>query len=276
MEIRRLTPDDTDAVLRLVGLAGWNQTAADIRRLLALEPDGCFAACDGGRVVGTTTTTTYGTALAWVGMVLVDPDFRRRGIASALMDAALEHLRRRGVGTVKLDATPAGRQVYERLGFVDEALFERWSGIAPEGAVAGPGGSWEEIAALDRAAFGADRGALLRAAIADTPFPVVVERDARGEASGYALARPGSRAKYVGPVIAADIAAARRLLSMMLAQLGAGPVFLDVNTDFPGATDLLREFGFTRQRELLRMRFGPDAAVGRSARVFAIAGPAVG
>jgi hypothetical protein len=75
VEIRRLTPGDAAAVLRLCDLAGWNQTEADVLRLLALEPEGCVAACADGRVVGAATTTAYGTALAWVGMVLVDPEF---------------------------------------------------------------------------------------------------------------------------------------------------------------------------------------------------------
>src|SRR5207248_11680694 len=100
VEIRRLVSDDVAAVLRLRDLAGWNQTRADVLRLLVLEPEGCFAACDGGRVIGTATATDYGTALGWVGMVLVDPEFRRRGVATALMGAALDHLRRRGVTTV--------------------------------------------------------------------------------------------------------------------------------------------------------------------------------
>lgn len=276
MEIRRLTPDDLTAMLRLCDVAGWNQTESDLHRLLALEPDGCFAAWDGGRLVGTTTTTTYGTALAWVGMVLVDPAFRRRGIASALIEAALEYLRRCGVTTVKLDATPEGRGVYERFGFVPECVLERWEVVAPPpvgGEVSR--GTWDAIAAGDRAAFGADRGALLRSLIADTRPPVVVE-DVGNDVIGYAFARPGSRAWYVGPVVADDIGAARTLLAVTLPGLGGGPVFVDVNVEFPGAVDLLRDRGFARRRDLLRMRLGPDAGVGRSPRVFAIAGPEVG
>src|SRR5207253_338766 len=87
----------------------------------------------------------YGRA-GWVGMVLVDPEFRRRGVATALMGAALDHLRRRGVTTVKLDATPAGRSVYERLGFEPESLLRRWAGEAPAGGAAdAPAGTWDDV-----------------------------------------------------------------------------------------------------------------------------------
>jgi len=276
VEIRRLSQGDAVALLRLCALAGWNQTGPDLARLLALEPGGCFAACAGGRLVGTTTTTTYGTELAWVGMVLVDSEFRRRGVATALMRAALDYLRGRGVVTVKLDATPEGRPVYERLGFVQEGLLERWAGDAPV-RVAEPAevGTWHDVAALDRAAFGADRGPLLRSVAADAGPPLLA-RDARGEVCGYALTRSGSRAGYAGPVVAADAATARHLFAAALARLAGGPVFFDLNTDFPGAAELAGGFGLARQRELVRMRLGPDARVGLSRRVFAIAGPEVG
>ena len=42
---------------------------------------------------------------------------RRRGIATALVEAALAEARRLALGRIRLHATPAGRAVYERLGF---------------------------------------------------------------------------------------------------------------------------------------------------------------
>ena len=38
---------------------------------------------------GVVTTTRYGNELAWIGMMLVHSEYRRRGIATALMDAAI-------------------------------------------------------------------------------------------------------------------------------------------------------------------------------------------
>jgi hypothetical protein len=39
---------------------------------------------------------------------------------------------------------------------------------------------------------------------------------------------------------------------------------------------LLRDLGFVYERDLLRMRLGPDPHVSHSPKVFAIAGPEVG
>lgn len=277
MDIRNLTPDDTDEMLQLCAMAGWNQTSADIRRLLELEPNGCFAARETDRLIGTVTTTTFGLKLAWVGMVLVHPEFRQRGIATTLIRRALDYLRMRGVSTIRLDATPAGRPLYERQGFVPEGNLERWSGeFAQVRVPTTVGGTWENISELDSAVFGADRSALLRSVLADSPYPLFLSRNESGELSGYAFARAGSRAVYIGPLIAADLTVARELLLTALGGVGQGTIFIDVNMNFEGAADLLRSLGFSRQRDLLRMRIGPDSVAELASRVFAIAGPEVG
>lgn len=277
MEIRRLTFDDIGSMMRLRDLAGWNQTEADLRRLLMLEREGCFAACVGGRVVGTATTTTYGSDLAWIGMVLVDPEHRRRGIATALMEQALACLRARGIRTIKLDATPAGRSVYERLGFIAENVVERWSGTAHGKFVEGTHTTdWRDVAALDRLVFGADRGELMRSMLADAATPLLVRWGQERNVAGYACGRAGVRDGYIGPVVGDGVDTVRALLSPAFARFEGRLVNVDIVAEFPGAIELMRDLGFERQRELLRMRLGPAIQLASLPRVFAIAGPEVG
>ena len=107
--------------------AGWNQLPSHWEMMLVLEPDGCFVATSGTRLVATVTTTTHGDRLAWIGMMLVDPEFRGRGIARRLMGAAIDSIRAKGIATIGLDATPAGMPVYSKLGFVRETSMQRWS-----------------------------------------------------------------------------------------------------------------------------------------------------
>jgi GNAT superfamily N-acetyltransferase len=49
--------------------------------------------------------------------VFVEPAWRRRGVASAVVAAVMERLREEGVGAAALAATEDGAPVYERLGF---------------------------------------------------------------------------------------------------------------------------------------------------------------
>lgn len=53
----------------------------------------------------------------WILNVYVEPEFRRRGIARAMMLAAIEHCRAQGLPFVSLHASDEGRPLYESLGF---------------------------------------------------------------------------------------------------------------------------------------------------------------
>jgi ribosomal protein S18 acetylase RimI-like enzyme len=59
--------------------------------------------------------------------VYVEPEWRRRGVAEALMRTLLGSLAERGIRRIVLHASPDGRRLYERLGFVrtNEMRFDR-------------------------------------------------------------------------------------------------------------------------------------------------------
>ena len=275
MNIRLLFESDIPAAMQLKDAAGWNQTENDWRRLLALEPNGCFAAMRDGRLVGTTTTTTYGNELAWIGMVLVDLEQRRQGIATQLMNVALDYLKER-VATVKLDATALGKPVYERFGFRVESVFERWSGTANALNTENTGHDGiGDLLALDRYAFAADRSKLIEKLIDDACVPPILLRAPDGVLSGYALARKGTKADYVGPVVTKSAKHIETLLDQVLSELQGRRIYIDFNTECGASTSVLSDRGFVKERELIRMSTWA-AAEKTSPFVIAIAGPEVG
>jgi GNAT superfamily N-acetyltransferase len=271
--VRTLTPADLPALMRIKEAAGWNQTATDWHNLLDLAGETCFGLeCDGG-VVATTTAVCYGRRLAWIGMVLTDPAYRRRGFGRRLMEHALEALEARGVEWIKLDATEMGAPLYKDLGFADECSIERWGAIgrdgaagrAPAGFRAGFTADWT---ALDLAACGADRTELL------ARLATMGAAEIAGE--GYGMGRPGSQAAYFGPCVSRSAEAARELLTWFLAKHAGEPVYWDLLPSNTEAVRLAREFGFAPLRRLTRMarRGAPGGAAlaHDDSRVFAIAG----
>jgi GNAT superfamily N-acetyltransferase len=250
--IRLLTPADLPQAVRLSTEAGWNQTPSDWLRLLTLEPAGCFAAeCD-GEVAATATAVRYGSRLAWIGMVLTREPYRGRGLATRLMRRTLEYLEQAGVACVKLDATDAGRPLYERLGFRGEYPVERWVRDGEPGVAPPPGQRpvppLDDLLPLDQEAFGADRAALLgllRAA----------GEGCRG-ADGFALDRPGRRRRHFGPCVARGEEAARRLACDFRERHGFEPALWDLPPQHAAAAALAAELGFQPARRLLRMRRG--------------------
>lgn len=245
-EVRLLTAADIPEGMRLKEAAGWNQTEADWRRVLALEPEGCFAIeCD-GEVRATTTAVCFGQELAWVGMVLTDAQYRGRGFARRLMEHTLAYLRGKRVAWIKLDATDMGRPLYERLGFREEGTIERWikqAGAAP--AHSGAVSPFDFDAALDRQAFGADRSRLLRVLAGVESVSIA--------GMGFAMGRPGARATYFGPCVARSAGAARELLAWFLEKHTEDSIYWDILPANGNAVALAREFGFEPVRRLARM-----------------------
>ncbi|HWV98636.1 MAG TPA: GNAT family N-acetyltransferase [Candidatus Acidoferrum sp.] len=283
LNLRRLTRADLPFVDSLRAMAGWNQTLADWERFLATEPDGCFLAEWNGTRAGTATTTIFPPDLAWIGMVLVHPDFRRRGIGRALLEHSITYLRNRGVRCIKLDATPAGKPVYDGLGFRSEWTLKRWVGRpAAVKPTARPSGlrHWQATDAgssepLDVAAFGMSRRALLVALAAQSSVALVLEIKT-GSIAGFGFARAGSQALYLGPVVADSAKAGVVLIEALIAHNPGEVVYWDIPDPNGAAVSLAQRYGFNVQRPLLRMFLGKNVSPGDPRRQFALAGPEVG
>jgi len=278
IQLRRMTIDDLPLGMRLKDQAGWNQTEADWRRFLALEPDGCFVAELDGKPVATTTTCVFDT-VAWIAMVLVDEPARHQGIATRLVDYAVEYLEGRGVQTVRLDATPLGRPVYERLGFVAEYELVRLQGT---GAVCASGHSVSlqvpknigAAAELDRQITGTDRYRLLEAMFQDRPDAVRVAIDG-SKTVGYAMLRAGSRATQIGPAAAITPSAGCSLLDWAFRQCDGQDIFIDIPRINGPANDWANNKGLEAQRPFTRMHRG-HAVQDQAVHLWGSSGPEKG
>ena len=217
-------------------------------------------------------------------MMLVHAAHQRRGIGTRLMRQALEYLQGRGVECVKLDATPAGRPVYEKLGFVPESALTRWQRLSsgktqtPDSAAAGARelteADWEAVEALDRAAFGASRARLLRSLAHDSRAVLVWPE--QGRVVGWGMLRPGANADYLGPLVCSSAAGSLSLVAALLGRAARNSVIWDTPDQNESAKTTAQRFEFVPLRPLTRMRLGPKLIAGNPEVQFAIADPAVG
>ncbi|MFT4558396.1 MAG: GNAT superfamily N-acetyltransferase [Planctomycetaceae bacterium] len=268
LHIRQMKLDDIDCAMSLKDQVGWNQTPDDIRRLVEYEPEGCFIAEIDRVPVGTVSTTSYGTKVAWIGMMLVLPEYRRRGIARRLMETSIDYLRGRNVTCIKLDATPLGQPLYEQLGFHAEWGFQRWEREGDEVASFPPDGALSaELLELDEAAFGADRSKWLTSVGAGCRVFTT--------SSAFGMLRPGSVATYLGPIVSQDASAVEPMVAEMLATV-AGRVFWDIPTGNVVSEELAARYGFQPVRQLLRMWSGAENVSGRPDLQFALLDPTTG
>lgn len=254
--------------------AGWNQVPDDWRLMLE-HGEGIAVATGDGRLAATALTHDLGS-VGWISMVLVGRDFRRRGIATDLIERCAALLHAKGL-TPGLDATEAGRQVYEPLGFLPVYGLSRRVATAAKDAAASSGvrtaasTDLAMIAAYDREIFGLDRAHILRALFARAPaLAHVAERG--GKLRGFALGRDGRQAMQIGPILADDEETAIELTRSALSSV-SGRVYVDSLDSQRRLNEFLTARGFAVQRSFTRMLIGRAAPFDDPRRVFAIAGP---
>ncbi len=279
ISLRPLLRADIPFANELRRLSRWNQTEADWHGYLDYEPAGCFVAEIEGTPVGTATTVRYGPDVGWIGMVVVHPAARSRGVGKRLLRHAIAYLKACGVRCVRLDATPMGKVVYVPLGFRDEYEVRRYEGIAvvTAGDSAVPERAYSEIpagaiAAFDAAAFGTPRGPVLASLSRRVPDFCFAASEA-GTIRGYLIAREGSDAVQIAPWVARDAATALGLWRALARRVAGRRVFVDVPVPNTAGCALVEACGFTVQRTFTRMYLGAENLhPGELARIFGTGG----
>ena len=284
--IRRMEQEELGIALDLARAEGWNPGLHDAKAFWQADPQGHFLGLLDGVPAATISAVTYpadgaGPGFGFVGLYIVVPELRGRGLGYRLWDAALSTL---AVPTVGLDAVLAQQDTYRRSGFVLTQRNCRYQGqsLARGGAASGgalpagllplDGHPFDEVLAYDRQCFPARREGFLRAWLA-TPGSIALGLRRGGRLAGYGVARPCGLGSKIGPLFADDDAAAHALFHGLCLGLKtasspgakAGPVFLDVSLAHAGAVRLAEAHDMKPVFETRRMYRGPapDMDLGR-------------
>jgi GNAT superfamily N-acetyltransferase len=248
----RLGPQDARACLVLSDEAHWNQTEDDWRFFL-IHGTVLGIRDREGRLVATAALLPYTSNAAWISMVLVTESWRRRGLATGLLDDCLTLAKTKGL-TPWLDATPAGARVYGPMGFTPTFEVRRLAFMgasAPSTTSSEPasGVAFDELLARDRRAMGFDRGDLL-GELSARPGSRLVSRD-----GALGLIRNGRKARHIGPLFADRVDQALALVEDIV-RSEAGPLLIDAVDRRDGIVEGLTGAGWTTERPFQRMRFG--------------------
>jgi GNAT superfamily N-acetyltransferase len=281
LTIRQFTVADVDLGMRLKNLAKWNQTPADWHRAIALDPAGCFVGQWNGTDVATLTSCRFDD-VAWIAMVLTDPDYRGRGIAGGLMRHAIEYLTDRGARSIRLDATEFGLPVYQKLGFQIDWMLTRYGGVPQipgdridRDCAPTPAAHLAEMVELDRLATSTNRQTLLARLIAERTCAYC--RWSGDALAGFVFHRAGSNARQIGPCVAAPGVDASELLTFAGSQRAneRTRIYIDVPDENGPACAWAAQANLSAERQFYRMTLGPSVAENRSA-IWASYGPEKG
>ena len=274
--IRRLGPDDLKSCAALSVDRDWLPEQDKWSLLLAASEVFGVDAPDGRGLAGAVVLTRWAADYAAVGMMLVAARYERRGLGRALM----EHLLRTAGddATVTLFATDMGRPLYEKLGFAAvrrnvpfAGRFRARPGDDAGGVRAATPADLPAILDLDRAAFGADRGHVLKRLCALADRMVVAEAGGQKgrDLAGYAAAwRNTPASAVIGPLVAPDGETARHLVTALAAD-AATPVRLDLDPDRPELPGWAHAHGLEPSGLTVVMAHGEATARGVPGRLFA-------
>ncbi len=261
IEIRKMQPGEGVRLCELSEVVGWNHTLPDCEFLVDAPWVQMICAVENNQIVGTAGMPVYGeNEMGFINLVIVHPDFRKRGIASAMVKHLLEtnpQLR-----TFRLHATPAGSFVYTKLGFETTRSMSYLAGErpdfgpAPENVRPAAENDLAALVELDAQNFGLER----RELFADNlrrygKFALKIETD--GKLRGFCLGRKGRKYRQFAtletdsgdPETAFALLAAAAPLDSMASNL----ILFDTDKT---AIARAERAGMTKVRELIEMELG--------------------
>ncbi|GAB4480245.1 MAG: hypothetical protein Kow0088_21680 [Anaerolineales bacterium] len=230
----------------------------ELRRLLRIQSEGWFFACQGMQAVGMGGAILY-DHFAYIGMMAVLPAYQRQGIGRAIFEHVLDWLREQGCLTYLLDATPAGAALYRQYHFVELDQARQYVCTQPPRGTHASArvdlvreSDLAELMAFDRDLFGADRERLVRVYLADFSDRFLIKRDLNGKVCGFLLAQP----QRLGPWMARSVEDAADLLAAALALPFEGEINVIAPAANPFAQALFEQNNFHLLRALPHMGWG--------------------
>jgi len=278
--LRAMAPSDLAAAHALTDELRWPHRPADWEQAMR-HGEGLVAERD-GQVVGTGLRFPWGPRHATLGLIVVAPSCQGRRIGHRLMTSLLEGLEHH---TVLLHATPEGRGLYERLGFVRVGEVRQHQGVALPAPLIALDAGWRlrpgteadlpALRALDAAARGMPRDALIDELFRGAEATVVLTH--LDVPVGFAMLCRFGRGHKIGPVVAPDGEGAKALIAH-LSGLNVGR-FTRIDIDFAsGLAEWVESLGLLRVDAPTTMVRGavPATPQAQQPRLYALVTQAIG
>lgn len=256
-EFRTATEEDLAEILGWAAAEGWNPGLEDAAAFFQADPEGFFLAEVDGMPVAAISVVNHNEDYAFLGLYIVRPAYRGKGIGLALWTHALRHA---GTRTVGLDGVEDQQANYAASGFAHAGGTTRYSGPVPaqRNAAIRPAGSGDlpQLIAQEAAASGTLKTAYLDAWFlpAETRQTFVFEQ--AGQIAGLCTVRRCGDGAKVGPLQADSPEIARALLAQAADWAGSA-LIIDVPQSAKTLTEICETLGMAPSFRTARMYRGP-------------------
>lgn len=252
-----ISPDEAHEVIKVMRKIGWDHPLEQIRQNILWGGQGSFCLAFGERIVATAICLKYSQRLAWIGLVISDPEYQRRGFARRLMNHAMEYLS--DVESIMLDASTAGFPVYDKMGFQSLYKIHVYTGAAQHFS-ASPAirrmttDDLPVVIDMDCRIMGLPRPQVLNWLFETSGAYVATDSE---KITGYTFTRPLSPLRLVA-WNARDASTAESLLqfgSNLAAESGRG-LHISIPEPNEAARSMVERHGLTLDRSCTRMVYG--------------------
>ncbi len=259
---------------------GWNPGLNDLAIAHAADPEAFIALREGDELAGAGTIFRHGSGFGFMGLFIVRPDLRGRGLGGILWEWRRDALLARLApgATVGMDGVFDMVPFYTRGGFhfAHRSLRHEGMASAPLSGVAHAPDvvplasvSTAALLAFDREHFPCSRAPFLLPWLAQAGGTGSALLDANGELTALGFARPCRTGFKFGPVFALDSGGASKILASLLAATAGQHVQIDIPEPNGEGLALARQYGLAEAFGCARLYLGPDPGL-PNAQIFGV------
>ncbi len=218
ISVERLRQEKIEDIVALSSYIGWDYNREEVETIFN---SGIVYGVWNERkeLIASAAINIIWEALASIGMVIVHPDYKGRGIGKMITDSCIKSVLAHT--PIMLIATDEGKPLYEKLGFREVSYVSKYicnSYNAKDYCVRNEDyvmnyeeGDLEKIIKIDEYAFGTNRKEFLKKRIMESEQCIVV-RDKEQNVLGYGLSIQTPENKIIGPVVAKNDEMAMRIV----------------------------------------------------------------
>ncbi|OFD50178.1 hypothetical protein BWGOE3_16370 [Bacillus mycoides] len=276
MRVERLRKEKIEDIVALSFYIGWDYNREEIETILNTGiVYGVVNAKE--ELIASAAIILYGETLASIGMVIVHPDYKGRGIGKIITDSCVKSVSTQT--PIMLIATDEGKSLYEKLGFravsyvstyICNSYNANYHCVGNEEHIVNyEECDLEEIIQIDEDAFGTNREEFLKYRIIQSEQCVVI-KDTKQNVLGYGISIQTPENKIIGPVVGKNDAMAMRMVHY-LAKGHNGKLRMDVPE---GKKDFVKELeinGFQKVNKPPIMMKNSDLLLIRNSELYSIA-----
>lgn len=258
--ISAITADEMPTIIEWAAREGWNPGLNDHQCFYVSDPGGFFAGRINNQIISVGSAVNYGAEYSFLGLYIVDPKFRSRGLGMPITQTLLSHIGDRNAG---IDGVVEMVDKYKEIGF---HLAHNNARYACQGAkqskideriVDANTIPFDLITTYDFLHFRAPRAEFLQCWI-NQPNSIAKIYLINEQVFGFITLRKCRHGYKVGPLFAENYSIAESLFRFALDHAGDEMIYLDIPVPNMNAIKLTEVFKMQQVFATARMYLHED------------------